>query len=536
MPSKYEENAWEEVQKAKQRLLTSRAKRMVPKVIRDRFGRATGTAVDKLGEMPGADKAQQLVNDVLEGLTSTAASLTSQSIDTDRIISAYAKKGYPITSLSEISELDLKAVDDVRPRMDIGYITSGALTGASAGLAISGSELGAVAGITASAGAATAPALGVVVTALLADAIAVVAMCLRVTFHYGAYYGFDPDLTEERLRAMAILSVGTAVSQGGKTQAYAELNKLVNMLVRGAPWAELNANVIAKIIVRGLAFMGIKLTKQELAMLLPVAGVFIGAGLNAKTLHKAGATADLLYKEAFLERKGFVKDDFAAHGGGKKASWPGSASSASFVYESSAEDDEEILDIAGLVEEALLSEDLGSEPGAVHDFEMLLNPSEIEALADRYSYKDDRAALKAGSAARQRGYFELSEFLEVCAWKTNRTTSRVESNTSPAVQTITKRALATEDEADRMAALLELNGVGVPTASTILFSAFPDRYPILDVRALESLGYESSRTTYSVAFWLRYLGTCRALAEEHSVSIRRLDKALWQFSKEKRDR
>ena len=60
MPSKYEENAWEQVQKAKQRLLTSRAKRMVPKVIRDRFGGATGTAVDKLGEMPGSDKAQQL--------------------------------------------------------------------------------------------------------------------------------------------------------------------------------------------------------------------------------------------------------------------------------------------------------------------------------------------------------------------------------------------------------------------------------------------------------------------------------------------
>ena len=533
MPSKYEENAWEQVQKAKQRLLTSRAKHMVPKVIRDRFGKATGTAVDKLGEMPGADKAQQLVNGVLEGLTSGAASLTSHSIDTDRIISAYAKKGYPITSLSEIAELDLKAVDNVRPRMDIGYITSGAVTGASAGLAISGSELGAVAGITASGGAATAPALGVVVTALLADAIAVVAMSLRVTFHYGAYYGFDPDLTEERLRAMAILSVGTAVSQGGKTQAYAELNKLVNMLVRGAPWAELNANVIAKIIVRGLAFMGIKLTKQELAMLLPVAGVFIGAGLNAKTLHKAGATADLLYREAFLERKGFVKDDSVGGGGAKKTSWHDSASSASFVYEGSAEDDEEIFDIAGLVEEALLSEDLGSESGAVQDFEMLLNPAEIEVIADRYQYQRDTwRAEQAGSAACQRGYFELAELLEVCAWKTGRTTSRVESNSSPAVQAVTKRALATDDEAERMAALLELNGVGVPTASAILHFAFPDRYPILDVRALESLGYESSRTTYSVAFWLRYLGTCRALAKEHSVSIRTLDKALWQYSTE----
>ena len=55
-----------------------------------------------------------------------------------------------------------------------------------------------------------------------------------------------------------------------------------------------------------------------------------------------------------------------------------------------------------------------------------------------------------------------------------------------------------------MTALLELDGVGVPTASTLLYCAFPDHYPILDVRALESLGVKP-RSQYPLSFWLGYL-------------------------------
>jgi hypothetical protein len=51
------------------------------------------------------------------------------------------------------------------------------------------------------------------------------------------------------------------------------------------------------------------------------------------------------------------------------------------------------------------------------------------------------------------------------------------------------------------------------------------------VRALESLGVRG-RTQYPVSFWLDYLDACRMLARRHGVSLRTLDKALWQHSKE----
>jgi hypothetical protein len=108
----------------------------------------------------------------------------------------------------------------------------------------------------------------------------------------------------------------------------------------------------------------------------------------------------------------------------------------------------------------------------------------------------------------------------------------VARNGIAAVRATTRAALAARDEAMRMTTLLKLEGVGVPTASTLLYCAFPDDYPILDVRALESLGV-TPRSQYPVSFWLEYLDVCRRLARTHGVSIRTLDKALWQHSKER---
>jgi hypothetical protein len=175
------------------------------------------------------------------------------------------------------------------------------------------------------------------------------------------------------------------------------------------------------------------------------------------------------------------------------------------------------------------------ESGWLHStltgFEVQFPPDQIRALASRYQYEDDPEVRAAGAAAGGRGHYTRQEFLVVCAWKTARSRPRVERNSEQSVREATKRAFAARDERARMEALLTLDGVGVPTASTLLHVAFPDDYPILDVRALESLGHRG-RTTYPLSFWLGYLDACRRLAAEHAVSLRTLDKALWQYSKE----
>jgi hypothetical protein len=166
-------------------------------------------------------------------------------------------------------------------------------------------------------------------------------------------------------------------------------------------------------------------------------------------------------------------------------------------------------------------------------FELQFPAAEIQALASRFAYGDDARCRAAGAAARKRGNYTRSEFIGVCAWKTARSAGKVASNTERDVVDATGRALATSnDEAARIKALVNLKGVAAPTASTLLHFAFPEGYPILDVRALESLGVRRRRGPYPVSFWLAYLAACRELARDCGVSIRTLDKALWQHSKE----
>jgi hypothetical protein len=164
-------------------------------------------------------------------------------------------------------------------------------------------------------------------------------------------------------------------------------------------------------------------------------------------------------------------------------------------------------------------------------FVLQFDRSQIPALADRFPGSDEPRIIAAGQAARARGFYTRPEFITVCRGKTARSQARVAANSSAAVRKATATAFGTKDLAEQVAALLRLNGVGMPTASVLLHFAFPDRFPILDVRALESLGV--ARSSYTPAFWARYVEACRALAADEGVSLRTLDKALWQYSKER---
>ena len=171
----------------------------------------------------------------------------------------------------------------------------------------------------------------------------------------------------------------------------------------------------------------------------------------------------------------------------------------------------------------------------VANFELQFPATEVAGLASRFSYpQDDRPSLAAGAAARARGFYTLDELILVCVWKTpsGRTRSWLDLNTEEDVEFATGEALGEADEQNRVKALCWLWGVDVPTASALLFFAFPDDYPIIDERALASLGQKKPRY-YSSKFWREYLDFCRITANEIGVPIRTLDKALWQASKER---
>jgi len=166
-------------------------------------------------------------------------------------------------------------------------------------------------------------------------------------------------------------------------------------------------------------------------------------------------------------------------------------------------------------------------------FTLGFDPREIGALAARFGEGGDARPAAIGAAAARRGHYSRGEFLALCEWKSPRSRPLAAANRPAAVRAATRVALAAAGtERERIESLLALRGVGMPTASVLLHFAMPDRYPILDVRAVESLGI-IGRTSYPVAFWLAYVEACRALAAQHAVTLRTLDKALWQYSKER---
>ena len=123
-------------------------------------------------------------------------------------------------------------------------------------------------------------------------------------------------------------------------------------------------------------------------------------------------------------------------------------------------------------------------------------------------------------------------FLQIAGWKTPRQRKNYERNSSSIVLEVTGISFETRrNERLRIEILTLLEGVNYPVASTLLHFAFPGHYPILDFRAIWSLGIERPMS-YSFDFWWSFVKTMRKESARLGISIRDLDKALWAFSKE----
>lgn len=165
------------------------------------------------------------------------------------------------------------------------------------------------------------------------------------------------------------------------------------------------------------------------------------------------------------------------------------------------------------------------------DFKIRFDLDQIPYWACRYPAEDDFEVEKViAPQVRIRGYVTKLELLVICHWKTPRSKPLVERNSEGFIKEVTCTALSTSDERLRIEVLTLLTGVSWPTASVLLHFGYSDLYPILDFRALWSLGLEKPPANYDFEFWWKYVQFCRQIALETGVSMRVLDRALWQYS------
>jgi hypothetical protein len=157
--------------------------------------------------------------------------------------------------------------------------------------------------------------------------------------------------------------------------------------------------------------------------------------------------------------------------------------------------------------------------------------SELSFWAAEYDkHYDDSVAEAIGSRVRGGGVLAQDDFLRLAEWKTRRSKSRCRKNPAGYVEEVTRLALASRDARFKIEVLRLLDGVDWATASVFLHFCDREQWPILDVRALWSLG-QAVPAYITFPIWEAYTTCTRALANKCRVSMRTLDRALWGYSK-----
>jgi len=175
-----------------------------------------------------------------------------------------------------------------------------------------------------------------------------------------------------------------------------------------------------------------------------------------------------------------------------------------------------------------------------------LQPAEadLQELAEQYWQKAgekehelEKAAFEAGEAIRN-GDYSLANLESIVRWKSERLVHYLIGNSNEKIRRVLAVAASPESSTDSaVRALLELHGVDITVASAILAAIYPERYTVLDFRALEALGH----APHDVHFYEEYLAFCKRLAESNIVRpqselpaptpLRTIDRALWEWSR-----
>lgn len=168
----------------------------------------------------------------------------------------------------------------------------------------------------------------------------------------------------------------------------------------------------------------------------------------------------------------------------------------------------------------------------------------------QYNYSEKNKSLEDTIRAvmqEEPDHIGLDLLYKIVAWKAPRIRERVKLNREDLVKEVTRSSFSSKNEQFQVEVLTLLKGVKYRAATTILHFRFPRRYTIMDYRAWESLqdtrltrgerkGFKIDRR-YKIRddfeHWMTYLTVCRNICKREGCSLRDLDKALWQYSKEK---
>ena len=136
---------------------------------------------------------------------------------------------------------------------------------------------------------------------------------------------------------------------------------------------------------------------------------------------------------------------------------------------------------------------------------------------------------KISDSIKNKACLSYLDFLRVRNFKLQNLSREEESH----IKEITEQAfnLAEKDKIEEsIKKLLELNGVAIPIASTILAMKFPNRYAIIDRIVITQLGKKHNLKNYmaDTKIYKSYLLLIRELAKKNNMNLRDYERSLFE--------
>ena len=183
--------------------------------------------------------------------------------------------------------------------------------------------------------------------------------------------------------------------------------------------------------------------------------------------------------------------------------------------------------------------------------ECLIDKEFIESWSVKYDMKETKKfrdlyeqimnKLKESFPNGKVRHITLDILRDIVKWKAPRVIKRALKNSEEFVGEVTNHSLSSKNEQFKIEVLILLKGVGYRVATAILHFCFPSEYTVMDFRAWWTLQqYNCLPEDYPIKddfeHWQKYLKVCREISKRCDCSLRKLDKALWQHSKEKQNK
>lgn len=296
---------WDEIQRWKATQTRSFRPRVISMKVRSLALSPLGKAVRAARRIPGGATITENVASVAQDMVELAASASEASVRRGRILKAYRDAGHRVEALEDIRQLSLDEVLEIKPQLTLAYSGGVAAEGALSGVVSSGASVAAVLGM----GVLSAPGVGVTASAIALDVATFLAAATRLVAHTAAYYGYDSEEPSEKLFSAMVLSQAIDPVGAGrghtveKQTTMLAFSKVMRGFVKRGSFDSLGEGVSVAALNTLVTAMGVRLAARKVAQIIPVAGIVVGAGMNAALMRTIGQTTDYLYRERFLSER-----------------------------------------------------------------------------------------------------------------------------------------------------------------------------------------------------------------------------------------